>query len=366
MCQNSSTRRHHVCFVNSLRDLGGAELWFLDAVAGLAERGVRTSLVVQPGSRSLELARARGLPAAAIPIRCDGAPWTLGLLWRYFRRTGVTALVCNLTKDLKAAGLAGRWAGVPIRLASRESDFPLKSKFYYRWYFQRAATGLLVNSEATRRTVTASAPWLDPARVHLLYKGVDIQRFQPRGDPVGDRPPVVGFLGQLIERKGLRALMNAWELLTAADWPQRPRLRLAGDGPLAAALAAWRAGLPHPQDVELVGFLTEPADLWPECRVAVLPSRAEGFGLAAAEAAACGLPVVATRASSLPEVVTDGETGLLVDVDDPPALAAALDRLLRDPALADRLGAAGRRRTVELFDSRRCLDQLQLLTCPED
>jgi glycosyltransferase involved in cell wall biosynthesis len=365
MCPDAAHGAAHVCFVNSLRTLGGAELWFLDAAAGLAERGVRTSLVAQPGTPLLAAARERGLPVAAIAIRCDGAPWTLWRLWRYCRRSGVTALVCNLTKDIKAAGVAGRLAGVPVRLASRESDFPLKDRSYYRWYFGRAATGLLVNSEATARTVRRSAPWLDPARIHLLYKGIDLERFRPADPPPGKRGPVVGFLGQLIARKGLATLMAAWERLLSASWPAPPRLRLAGEGPLAADLRRWRAGLADPASVELTGFVRQPEAFWAECRVAVLPSRAEGFGLAAAEAAACGLPVVATRASSLPEVIADGETGLLVPVDDADALAAALERPLRDADLADRLGRAGRRRTADRFDRERCLDRLLELTCPE-
>ena len=102
-------------------------------------------------------AREAGLPTAAIPIRFDGAPWTVFKLWRHFRRRGTRALLANLTKDLKAAAVAGRLAGVPVVLGTRESDFPLKNKAYYRWYFGKLATGLLVNSEATRATVLASA-----------------------------------------------------------------------------------------------------------------------------------------------------------------------------------------------------------------
>ena len=119
------------------------------------------------------------MPTAAIPIRFDGAPWTLAALTRQLRRWRPQAVIANLTKDLKAAGVAGRLAGVPCRLATRESDFPLKAKGYYRWYFTRAATGVLVNSEATRTHRAGSAPWLDPARVHLLYKGIDLARFTP-------------------------------------------------------------------------------------------------------------------------------------------------------------------------------------------
>ncbi|MBD3221276.1 glycosyltransferase [bacterium] len=357
---------HHVCLIDSLRGLGGAELWFLDAARGLRERGVRTTLVVQPHSALATRAAEMGQDHRTVSIRFDGAPWTLSKLVRLFRAERATALVCNLTKDLKAAGTAGLIAGVPVRLASRESDFPLKSKGYYRWYFRRAATGVLVNSEATRRTVLASAPWLDPSRVHLLYKGIDLGRFAPRPDHAPDPGPVVGFAGQLIERKGIEALMAAWSRLEAEEWSTPPRLVLVGDGPLRDRLLTWRAALRRPDHVEVRGFTDDVPALWRACRCAVLPSRAEGFGLAAAEAAACGLPVVATRTSSLPELVEDGRTGLLVAVDEPAALAAALGDLLRDPARCRTLGEAGRALVADRFDHQRTLDRLQALVCPEE
>jgi glycosyltransferase involved in cell wall biosynthesis len=348
-----------VCFVNSMRVLGGAEVWILDAALGLRQRGHAVSLVAQPGTPLLARARAAGLPATAMPIRFDGAPWTLLKLRRWFRRQEVEAVICNLTKDLKAAGVAARWAGIGTVLALRESDFPLKSKFYYRWYYNRIASGVVVNSRATLASTLAGAPWLDSRRVHLLYKGIDTERFRPAPRP--PQRPTVGFLGQLIPRKGLAELKTAWELLEGEDWADPPRLQLAGEGPLAGEMAHWRAGLRRPQQVELLGFVERPESFLAGLSLLVMPSRAEGFGLAAAEAAACELPVVASRTSSLPEIVRDGETGLLVPCGDPVALAAALGRLLRDEPLATRLGRQGRKLIVREFSREHMLDGLQSL-----
>ncbi len=361
----------HVCFVDSIRTLGGAELWILDAAAGLRERGHRTTIVAQPGTPLLERAVAAGHRTAAVPIRFDAAPWTLVKLVRALRRDPVDVVLCNLTKDLKAAAPAARLAGVPAVLALRESDFPLKDKLYYRWYFG-LASGVVANSEATRRTVLASVPWLAPERVHLLYKWVDCERFRPVAAAAATRAgapaPVVGFLGQLIHRKGLDVLMAAWERLETGPWPAAappppapPELVVAGRGPLADRLARWRAGLRRPAAVRLAGWVERGEDLLPGLTVLALPSRQEGFGLVAAEAAACGVPVVATDASSLPELVRDGETGLLVPAGDPEALAAALAALLSDPGRAARLGAAGRRLVRERFDRPRGLDALEAL-----
>lgn len=355
--------RPHLCLVNSLRTWGGAEIWFLETARGLRERGHQVSLVAQPDSELCARARAAGVPVQAVPIRFDGAPWTLARLTRHLRRTGVTALLANLTKDLKAAAVAGRLAGVRTILASRESDFPLKSKPYYRWYFSRLATGMLVNSRATRQTMLGSAPWLDPERVHLLYKGIDLQKFRPddAGAHTDSRVELtVGFAGQLIERKGLGTLMRAWSRLEAHH--PEARLRLAGTGPLRGALDSWRQDLRHPDHVAILGQVEDMPAFYRACRLLVMPSLCEGFGLAAAEALACGVPVVATRTSSLPEIVHHRESGLLVPVADADALRQAMARLLDDGDEAHRLGLAGRRHVVQNFDRQDTLDRLAELT----
>ena len=108
------------------------------------------------------------------------------------------------------------------------------------------------------------------------------------------------------------------------------------------------SGVPEPELVELFG----------SAQVAVVPSLYEGFSLPAVEALACATPLVATTAGALPEVVgPDGVTALHVEPGDPEALAAAIGRVLDDPELAARLGAAGRARVVELFTWRAVAQQ---------
>lgn len=358
----------HVCVVDSMRILGGAELWALDAVRDLPSRGWSASLIARPGSPLAAEAGRRGLEVDAVPIRFDGAPWTLLKLARVLRRRRAGAVLCITLKDLKAAGVAARLCGVPVVLQSRESDFPLRRRPYYRWYYNRVATGVLVNSEATRRTTLLSAPWLDPSRVRLLYKGIDTQAFSPGPELPADgssgRRPAAGFVGQLTRRKGLPELMRAWEIIESEGRDPAPRLLIAGEGPLAAPLRRWRGGLRRPDLVEILGFVADMPGFMRGLDVLAAPSRTEGFGLAVAEAAACGVPVAAAAASSLPELVVDGETGLLFPPGDPPALAAALGGLLDDPVRAARMGAAGRARVAGLFDRETMLDRLALMLEP--
>ena len=351
---------YRISFVDSIRSWGGAEVWVLETVIALRELGIQADIVAQPGSQMLRRAHRAQVPVRAIPVRFDAAPWTLAKLVRHFRHAGTTAIWANLTKDLKAASVAGRLAGVKTIFASRESDFPLKGKFYYEWYFNRLATGVLVNSEATARTVLSSAPWLHPDRVHLLYKGIDVDRFHPPATPPAS--PVVGFVGQLIERKGLRDVMTAWTRIDEADRADRPILRLAGEGPLRDSILAWRDTLKRPERVELGGFVEEVEAFHQDLSLLIMPSLAEGFGLAAAEASACGVPVIAADASSLPEIVRHEETGLLVSPNDPENLAKAITRLLDDPELRRRLGGAGRERIVRKFSRNQTLRRLLELT----
>ena len=356
----SRTSPASLCLINGMRDFAGAEIWMLDAARGLRDRGWDVSFVCPPGSALAGAAREADFPVDAIPIRFDAAPWTIARLWSVFRRRRPGAVLCNRLKDMKAAGVAARLAGVPTILQSRESDFPLRARPYYRWYYSRVATGVLVNSRATRETTLRSAPWLDPDRVHLLYKGIDRGRFFPTPQEPRDRV-VVGFAGRLDERKGLPTLMEAWTKLIAVAPPPRPVLRIAGVGPLREVLLAWQKALPHPGSVELLGWIDEPAELYRTLDLLVCPSRYEGFGLAAAEAMACGRPVIASRVSSLPELVIDGVTGRLVPPGDADALRDAMIELIADPEARERLGQAAVDRVETEFDREAMLDRLERL-----
>lgn len=360
-----SVENHTLCFVNGMHLYAGAEVWMLEAATSLRDRGRTVHFVAPPGSPLLERARAAGFHVAGIDIRFDASPFTLARLWTEFRHTRPAAVVCNRLKDLKAAGVAGALAGVPIRLYSRESDFPLRStRPYYRWYLNKVATGLLVNSDATRRTTLASAPWLDLARVHTLLKGVDLLTFQPTPRNAGI--PTVGFAGQLSERKGLTTLMKAWETLrTRNDALPAARLLIAGQGELREELCRWRDGLSAPAEVELLGQVDAMPAFYASLDVLALPSRYEGYGLTAAEALACGRPVVACDTSSMPELVSDGCSGRLVPIDRPDLVADALHAYLVDPDLAAVHGAAGRAAMVAGHDREQTLDQLDALTTPK-
>ncbi len=343
-----------------MRTWGGAEVWMLETALALRDRGHAVQFVANPDSELRRRATDEGLTVKPLSIRVDGAPWTVAALAAHLKRAGITALVANRTKDVKVAAPAGRLAGLPVILATRESDFPLKDRLDYRWNFKTLCTGVLVNSQATQRTILGSAPWLDPARVHLLYKGIDIDRFTPGTPPSGR--PVVGIVGQLIERKGILELMRAWTAIDAEERAERPLLRLAGEGNLREALERWRDDLRHPADVELLGYTENVENFYRGLHILAMPSHFEGFGLAAAEALACEVPVIAGDASSLPEIVVDGETGLLVPPGDSDALFSALTRLLDDPVLARRLGQAGRRLVLDRYPREKTLDRFLGLT----
>ncbi|HEY8450417.1 MAG TPA: N-acetyl-alpha-D-glucosaminyl L-malate synthase BshA, partial [Bacillota bacterium] len=145
----------------------------------------------------------------------------------------------------------------------------------------------------------------------------------------------------------------------AADRPE-VELWLVGDGPDSAEARRRAAALGVADRVRFWGKQEHPVG-WIACAdLMLLPSQHEAFGLAALEAMACGVPVVATRVGGLPEVVT-ADCGFLLDVDDVSGMVQAIRRLLEDPALRRRLGAAGRRRAVTKFSATRIVPQYEAL-----
>ena len=214
-------------------------------------------------------------------------------------------------------------------------------------------------------------------RVHLVYHGLDFDRFPPppaarsacRGG--GDADPIrLLSVGRLVEKKGYGDLLEALSRLpTDIHWT----LTHIGGGPLAAGLRKQAEGLGLDGRIDWRGARAQEEVLaaYRAADLFVLASRIatdgdrDGLPNVLMEAQSQALACVSTRVSAIPELIADGETGLLVPSEDPPALTAALTRLIRDPALRASLGEAGARRLRRDFDMNRGIEDLLQRLAPD-
>jgi glycosyltransferase involved in cell wall biosynthesis len=178
--------------------------------------------------------------------------------------------------------------------------------------------------------------------------GVDVDRLKPTPEPPG--AVTLGFVGRLLDDKGIRVLVAAHRLLRAKGLAVD--LLIAGTpdpaNPASVAQAEAEAWGREP-GIAWLGHVDDIATVWARAHIAVLPSRREGLPKSLLEAAACGRPMVATDVPGCREIAIPGETGLLVPPDDPPALAAAIETLAQAPELRARFGRAARRLAEERF-----------------
>jgi glycosyltransferase involved in cell wall biosynthesis len=182
---------------------------------------------------------------------------------------------------------------------------------------------------------------------YVIYGGVDVERFRPQPEV---RRETVLFAGRLLAHKGIEVLLDALE-------PDQKAV-IVGQAPsadYAAALVARAAGkqVEFKRDCTDVELLAE----YHRARVVALPSLQDSGYTTALEAMACGIPVVGSTVGSLPELLADGETGFIVPANDPAALRAKLRALAEDRDLAERMGAAGRRRVERMFTWDQIVDR---------
>ncbi len=234
-----------------------------------------------------------------------------------------------------------------------------------------SAAAVVAVSEGMRADVLATYPEIPASRVHVIGNGIDTAEYAP--DPatgvlerygVDPGRPYVIFVGRITRQKGLPVLLQAADrldpdvqLVLCAGQPDTPELA-AEVTSLVTALRSARSGV-----IWIPEMLARPevVQLLSHAAVFACPSRYEPLGIVNLEAMACGTAVVASRVGGIPEVVADGETGLLVPPDDAGALAGALNALLRDPGRAAAMGRRGRERAVTGFGWDRIAAQTAAL-----
>ncbi len=332
--------------------LGGGEISLLDLAATL-DRSRWTPIVVTPSEGEVATrCRAVGLAPSIVPLPTVRCPtWqalrSVATLRRLCRKTGARLLHANGSRAMIFAALAGALRPCPVIWHVRVAD---REPFLDR-LLARCAAVIVVNSEAVRRRFA----WTTHPKVRVVYNGVDLARYTPREPSSEARAawgvpaaaPLVMSVGRFVAYKGYHDLIDA----AAVMHRDRPDAHwvLVGDGELKSALTAQAAERGLEKHVHVIGWRDDVPELLSHCDLFVLPSHGEHFGRVVIEAMAMAKPVVATAAGGVPEIVQDGETGLLVAPADPAALSRAMSKLVHDRAMAQRMGRAGRRRVEERF-----------------
>jgi len=302
------------------------------AVERLRERGVEVELLAPGrGFRDFGLAYGGGV-VHNLRRRPWLAPPAFASVVQAVRRAGASADLVH------AHWLAG---GVAASLSGRPFVVTLHGTGASGWLDEAHPPRLVarLGLERARAVIAVSTPLAEAARRHgardveVIPNGIAL----PAEIGVEAEPAEVLYVGRLAAEKGIEDLVAASDGLN---------LVVAGDGPLRPRVPGALGFLPH----------AEVQALYARAAVVVCPSRSEGFGLVCAEAMAHGRAVVATSVGGLPDLVRDGETGLLVPPGDRTALRAAIDRLLADPDLRHRLGAAARRHVETCCDWERVTD----------
>src|SRR5262245_50952588 len=331
---------------------GAAQVQYL--LEGLTGRGVE-NLLLCPKESELGAAAPAAL-VRAVPMRGELDVTLLPRLAAALKRLkpDVVHVHSRRGADLYG-GFAAALAGIPAVLTRRVDALEPRAlaRLKYRPYrtvvvLSRAIERQLVDSGVARERIT------------LIPSGVDTQRYRPDAAArerlraafaLQPDALVVGVVAQLIERK-----RHSWLFaLLPALLREFPQLTVVcfGRGPLEGSLRAELGERGMLSRVVLAGFRRDLPSLVPGLDLLAHPADREGLGLALLEAASAGVPVVACAVGGVPDVVVDGETGLLVARDDAPGMARALRALLGSPDALARFGAAARRHVERRFDVSR-------------
>jgi L-malate glycosyltransferase len=346
-----------VLHVDTEKGWRGGERQTLWLAAEMGKRGHHSVVAARRGEPLASRAAVAGLtvvdcaPASELDLR---AAWRLR---REMLSRRIDVVHAHTAHAVAIGAMAAFGTGVPLVVA-RRVDFPLRANAGTRWKYGRAAKIVAV-SNAVANVLAAGG--IARSRIAVVPDGVDLRRTAEPASAatlaacgVAPARPLVVQVAQLVGHKDPVNFVRAIAYANRVS----PNLQalLVGDGPLRGEVTDEIQRLRLADVIRLTGYRDDADSLLAAASVACLSSREEGMGSVLLDAMAFGRPIAATRAGGIPEIVVDGESGLLADRENPEALGEAIARLATDRALADRLAAGGRSRVKE-FSVERMTDR---------
>jgi glycosyltransferase involved in cell wall biosynthesis len=350
-----------VLHVGKVSGISGSENHLLMLLPQLRERGwdVRFALLHEDEPGAWEFAARlddAGVPVKPIRLRWAAEPFSFRRLVRAVHRLRPAIVHTHLVHADFHGLTAATLARVPVRISTKHGFNPFRSTRAFG-LADRAVGSLAHVQVAISRGLArylAETEGFAETDFTVIHYGIEPG---PEPDPQRGEAGRLLCVGRLIPIKGHDVLVRA--VAEARRSVPGLSLDLAGSGPLEPELRQRVAQLGLDGAVRFLGHVAPPP--FADAAIVVVPSFGEGFGMVALEAMERGRPVVVSDVGGLPEIVADGETGVVVPAGDSEALAAAVVALVQDPDRAEAFGKAGRRRALDRFRQEHCTERHEVL-----
>jgi glycosyltransferase involved in cell wall biosynthesis len=345
----------HVLGVDPELGFAGGETQVLGLTLGLIRSGHHAELACDPRGRLYERARRAGIECHALSIR-NALDFAAGMRLRsLLSRRRFDVVHFHTSRAHSMAPFARGHARALI--VTRRMDYR-PNRLFAPYLYNRAVDAVAAISSKVADALGAAGVSRDHLRI--VPSGVNSEHFHPadlsqREEArarlgIAQSDFLVGTVGMLEERKGHRYLLEAIAIVNRArDAASRIKCAMAGEGAMRDELGSLARELGIASDILFLGMVSDSRQLLDALDVFVFPSLKEGLGVALLEAMACGLPVVATRAGGVIDIVEDNRSGLLVPPRDSASIASAIASLAKDASGRSLLGSAARVRVAENF-----------------
>lgn len=345
--------RSLIVLMNCTKSWGGGEKWHLETAILLKQQSIPVLLVVAPGSELDKRGRQAGIDTFSLRIHNFSYLniFKVQQFAGFLSSMNPRVLLFNSSADAKFGSVAGRLANIPKIIYRRGSAIPLKGHWINRLIFKNAITAVLANSEETKRTINQNANLIHPDKIKVIYNGIHFPDYNPDVSPVYVRNGtefVIGHAGRFVYQKNQEDILRMAAILKSNGLIFK--LLIAGSGKLEKQLKDLCEDLDLQNEVLFLGFQDDLSAFYRSLDVFVLSSRWEGFGFVLAEAAYFGVPSVAYRVSSNPELIQHEKSGLLADSQNPVDLAKLVMQLADNKEAASKMGCFAKERVQKLFD----------------
>ncbi len=336
--------------------LGGAERVVINLAKGLDR--VRFNPVVcclnDEGQFAGEL-KSEGIKVIALNKQGKFDVSIINKLVKVIKENNISIVNTHLWGANFWGRIAARKAGVPVIIATEHNSDTWKTWLHFildRWI--SGFTDKIIAVSASVRDFYVSSG-ITAEKIEVIYNGIDAADFKPKNSK---EETVLAIIGRLVEQKGHRYLFEA---LNALNGQHKIKLLVVGDGPLKDSLHDIVSNLRLEDRIVFTGFRKDVPELLKKIDVLVMPSLREGLPIIALEAMAAGVPVVATKVGGIPELITDGKTGVLVEPRNPKALEDGIIRIIDDANLMNEIIHNARKRVEEEFNVNTMAGKTQLL-----